>query len=56
VPQVDAREERRLRELALAHWIERAIEDGRLSNYAHAAAVLGVTRARVSQIVGSVTL
>jgi predicted XRE-type DNA-binding protein len=49
VPAVDARAERLARRLALAHWIERKIEAGELRNYAHAAAVLGVTRARVSQ-------
>ena len=38
------------RRLALAHYIERLIQDGRLRNYAQAAAVLGVTRARMSQL------
>ena len=41
--------------LALAHHIERKIGDGELRDYAHAAEVLGVTRARVSQI-GALTL
>ncbi len=36
--------------LALAHHIDRKIRDGDLRDYAHAAEVLGVTRARVSQI------
>ena len=36
--------------LALAHHIERQIRAGELRDYAHAAEVLGVTRARVSQI------
>ena len=36
--------------LALAHHIDRKIRDGELRDYAHAAEVLGVTRARVSQI------
>ena len=39
------------RQLALAFWIERAIDDGRLRSYSHAAKILGVSRARVSQIV-----
>jgi len=52
VAGTDARADRRARQLALAHWIERKIEAGELRNYAHAAAVLGVSRARVSQIVG----
>lgn len=38
------------RRLALAHYIERLIDAGKLRNYAHAAAVLGITRARVSQL------
>lgn len=38
------------RRLALAHYIERLIDAGELRNYAHAAAVLGITRARVSQL------
>ena len=36
--------------LALAHHIDRKIRDGELRDYAHAAEVLGVTRARVSQL------
>ncbi len=36
--------------LALAHHIDRKIRDGELRDYAHAADVLGVTRARISQI------
>ena len=38
--------------LALAHHIDRKIRDGELRDYAHAAEVLGVTRARVSQLSG----
>lgn len=38
------------RRLALAHYIERLIEAGKLRNYAHAAAALGITRARISQL------
>ena len=38
--------------LALAHQIDRKIRVGELRDYAHAAEVLGVTRARVSQISG----
>ncbi|MBK8977075.1 MAG: hypothetical protein U1E73_09275 [Planctomycetota bacterium] len=38
------------RRLALAHYIERLIDAGELRNYAHAAAVLGITRARTSQL------
>ena len=38
------------RRLALAHYIERLIDSGKLRNYAQAAAVLGVTRARLSQL------
>lgn len=38
------------RRLALAHYVERLIDNGKLRNYAQAAAVLGITRARVSQL------
>ena len=38
--------------LALAHQIDLKIRDGELRDYAHAAKVLGLTRARVSQISG----
>jgi hypothetical protein len=38
--------------LALAHHIDRKIRDCELRDYAHAAEVLGMTRARVSQICG----
>lgn len=38
------------RRLALAHHIERLIDGGKLRNYAQAAAVLGITRARMSQL------
>ena len=37
--------------LAMAHEIERACQDGRLKNHAAAARELGVTRARVAQLV-----
>lgn len=38
------------RQLALAHWIDQRIEAGELRDLADAARVLGVTRARVTQI------
>lgn len=38
------------RKLALAHYIERLIDQGRLRDYADAARRLGLTRARVSQV------
>ena len=38
--------------LALAHQIDRKVRDGELRDYAHAAKLLGLTRARVSQICG----
>lgn len=41
---------RAARQLALAHWIDRKIESGELRDLAHAASVLGVTRARMTQI------
>lgn len=45
------RSDRAARMLALAHFIERAIDDGRLTGYGDAARVLGVSRARVTQII-----
>ena len=41
---------RTARMLALAHHIERLIEAGDLSSYSEAAQAIGVTRARVSQV------
>lgn len=38
------------RRLAFAHHIERLIDDGQLRNYADAAARLGISRARLSQL------
>ena len=43
-----------VRQLALAHFIEREIEEGRIESYAEFAGRLGVSRARVSQIAGMV--
>jgi len=43
---------RAARNLALAYLIDRLIEEGKLRSYADAARVLGVTRARVTQILG----
>ena len=47
---------RAARMLALAYFIERNIDTGDLQDYAHAARLLGVSRARVSQIARLVTL
>ena len=48
---------RRLQQrLALAHLIERRIEAGELCDYAEAARLLGVTRARLSQLADLVLL
>lgn len=41
---------RAARMLALAYHVERLIEDGRLRDYAHAAQLLGITRARMTQV------
>lgn len=38
------------RQLALAHFIENQIEAGAIKDYAHAARLFGVTRARVTQV------
>jgi len=48
--EVTGRPPRVVRLLGLAHEIERRIRAGELRDYAQAAEVLGVTRARVSQI------
>jgi predicted XRE-type DNA-binding protein len=42
--------DRLARRLALAHHIENLIEAGKLTDYAHAARVLGVSRARLTQL------
>lgn len=36
--------------LALAYHVERQIDGGQLEDYAHAARVVGVTRARIRQV------
>jgi hypothetical protein len=51
VPRVSrTRAERLARQLALAHWIERAVEDGRVGNYGEVARALGLTESRITQI------
>ncbi len=47
---------RAARQLALAHYIERLVEAGELSGYAEAARVLGLTRARLTQVMGLLLL
>ena len=44
------------RMLALAYHVERLIDAGQLEDYAHAARVVGVTRARMSQVASLVNL
>src|SRR6266850_591084 len=44
------RNDRTARMLALAHHVEALVEDGVLADYAAAARLLGVTRARMSQV------
>jgi len=41
---------RAARQLALAHHVERLVEAGELAGYAEAARALGVTRARLTQV------
>ncbi len=38
------------RQLALAHYVEQLVSEGQLKDYARAAEILGVTRARVTQV------
>ncbi len=47
---------RAARMLALAHYIERQIDEGAISDYAAAARALGVTRARVTQLMNLLLL
>jgi len=44
------RSERLARQLALAHWIERAVEDGRVASYGEVARALGLTESRITQV------
>jgi hypothetical protein len=44
------------RQIALAHFIEERIESGELASYAEAAERLGLTRARLSQVVDRILL
>ncbi len=47
---------RAARMLALAHYVERLVEEGRVKSYADAARQLGVSRARMSQILNLLNL
>ena len=47
---------RTARLLALAHHIDRLVDDGRLRDYAEAADILGLTRARLTQVMNLVLL
>lgn len=44
------RAERLARQLALAHWIDRAVESGQVASYGEVARALGLTESRVTQI------
>jgi len=50
------RADRLARQLALAHWIDRAIEAGHARNYADVARALGLTQVRITQIAGLLRL
>ena len=47
---------RAARQLALAHHVERLVERGELTGYAEAARVLGLTRARLTQVMNLLLL
>ena len=47
---------RAARMLALAHYVERLVEEGVVASYADAARQLGVSRARISQILNLLNL
>ncbi len=36
--------------LALAHYVEQKVESGQIHDYAHKAKILGITRARMAQV------
>ncbi len=55
-PDVPVGPSRAARMLALAHHVERLVEAGELSGYAEAARALGVTRARMTQVMKLVLL
>jgi len=38
------------RQLALAHWIERAVESGQVASYGEVARILGLTESRITQV------
>ncbi len=42
--------------LALAHYVERLVEEGAVASYADAARQLGVSRARMSQVLNLLNL
>jgi len=51
VPRISrTRAERLARQLALAHWIERAVEGGRVASYGEVARALGLTESRITQV------
>ena len=56
VPSGSKPPSRAARQLALAHYIERLVEEGTIKGYAEAARVLGVTRARTSQVMNLLNL
>jgi alkylated DNA nucleotide flippase Atl1 len=55
-PHGRARAPRLARQLALAHWIERAIESGEVASYGAVARALGLTQPRVTQVMGLLLL
>jgi len=44
------RTDRLARQLALAHWIERAVDAGQVASYGDVARALGLTESRITQI------
>ena len=54
--EVPRQPSRAARMLALAHHIERLVEEEKLASYAAAADALGLTRARISQVVAMLGL
>ena len=55
-PDTPAPPSRVARMLALAYWVERQVDSGRIRDYDAAARVIGVSRARMSQILALLNL
>ena len=55
-PKIEPSATKTARILALAHYVERCVESGLVKDYAAAARLLGMTRARMAQVMNLLTL